>query len=111
MNNAARGAIICVMVICLSIVLGCVIAPAQQADDPVVTVHLRYSQWLAIGKLVGQQKIDDFIGIYNEVQSQMTAQAQAQQKAVIDTYEKQIRDKVEAEAKAKTGADKVEQKP
>lgn len=76
-------------------------ALAQQADDPVVTIRLRYSQWLAIGRLVEQQKIADFGALYSDVQSQMTAQAQGQQKAAIDAFEKQIRDKVEAETRAK----------
>lgn len=74
---------------------------AQQADDPIVTIRLRYSQWRAIGALVDEQKIKDFGAISNEVQSQMTAQAQGQQKAAIDSFEKQIRDKVEAETRAK----------
>lgn len=75
-------------------------AQAQQADDPIVTIRLRYSQWRAIGALVDEQKIKDFGAIANEVQNQMNAQATAQQKAALEAFEKQIRDKAKAEAEA-----------
>lgn len=84
------------------LVVAAVPVMAQQPDDPVITIRLRYSQWRAIGALVDEQKIKDFGAISNEVQNQMTAQAQAQQKAVVDAFEKQIRDKVEVETKTKT---------
>lgn len=83
------------------LVVAAVPAMAQQ-DDPVIAIRLRYSQWRAIGALVDEQKIKDFGAISNEVQNQMTAQAQAQQKAVVDAFEKQIRDKIDVETKTKT---------
>lgn len=68
-----------------------------QVPDKSYSVTLSWSEWLKIGAVLDKQSVGDFIGIYNKMQSQFTEQNRRENAAAVESFEKQVREKIEAE--------------
>lgn len=68
-----------------------------QTPDKSYSVTLSWSEWLKIGAVLDKQSVGDFIGIYNKMQSQFTEQNRRENAAAVESFEKQVREKIEAE--------------
>lgn len=72
-------------------------AASAQTPDKSYSVTLSWSEWLRIGAVLDKQPIGDFVGIYNKMQTQFTEQNRRESAAAVEGFEKQVREKIEAE--------------
>jgi len=97
MNRSLIAAII------LAVAGGTMFARAQQRS---FTVTLTEAQWLYIGTLLDEQKVKDAGPVYVIIQQQVNQQIQQANSQAQNNFEKQVRERIAADEKAKADAAK-----